>query len=203
MARIPRAGPRLGCLGSLVFSLGVVLALYAIIAPWSFHIGGRWTLPMWSGVGRLRDSAGAQYGLYVYFYPTFSGASRLGNEPFPRVGLRGQSWVCTAGGAKYPLRLSGQISGAWLNTDGALMSLSMSEPRGPKLRRAFNLYGAWRGENLVLDDHKSMFIHFRPDGTLTPSGSYTSPVPEKHATVTLASGTLSDFESTCAALRGQ
>jgi len=45
-------------------------------------------------------------------------------------------------------------------------------------------------------------MNFRPDGTLTPSGSYTSPVPEKHATVTLAWGSESDFESLCASLRG-
>jgi hypothetical protein len=47
-----------------------------------------------------------------------------------------------------------------------------------------------------------MFMNFRPDGALTPSGSYTSPVPERHATVTLVWGNESDFDSLCASLRG-
>lgn len=201
MPTLPRTRRRFGCAGALLFTVGVALALYAVLAPWSFRIGDRWTPATWWGVGRLRDSNGAQYGLYAYFSPDFrGGASRLGNAPWPRTGLRGRAWVCTAGGAKYRFDLRGQIAGAWLYTDGAEMSLSLREPSGPKTPRAFSLYGAWRGTELPLDDHKTMLMHFRPDGTLTPSGSYTSPLPDRHATVTLAWGSYSDFESLCASL---
>jgi hypothetical protein len=36
--------------------------------------------------------------------------------------------------------------------------------------------------------------------TTTPSGSYTSPLPDKHAIVTLSRGGKSDFESLCASI---
>jgi hypothetical protein len=179
-----------------------IAAAYGIMAPWAFHAGDRWTPnTVWRGVGRLRDSSGAQYGMYCYFFPYFrGGASRLGRAPWPRVGLRGKASVCTGGDAKYHFNVSGEIDGAWLRTDGAEMTLYLKEPAGPKIRRAFSLYGGWRGPELPLDDHKTMFMNFRPNGTLTPSGSYTSPVPEKHATVTLAWGNQSDFDALCASL---
>jgi len=202
----PRA--RFGCAGSLLFALGVVAAMYGLLAPWSFHIGGRWTpTTMWHGVGRLRDSTGAQYGLYVQFFPWLRRTGRtLTRQPWPRTPLRGKASVCTAGGAKYPFDVTGQLAGAWLHTDGGQMTLALSEPHGSTksfLRRAFSLYGTWEGERLPLDDHKSMFMHFRPDGTLTPSGGYTSPVPEKHATVTLEWGNEAEFEALCSGLIGR
>lgn len=185
----------------------VVLAVYALIAPWSFHIGGRWTPNVtWYGVGRLRDSAGAQYGLYLQFFPYIhrghGAAASAGHRPLLHNDLKGKASVCTAGGAVYQFDLSGEISGAWLHTDGAAMTLWLSERPGPKIRRAFRLYGTWQGGDLPLDDHKTMFMNFRPDGTLTPAGSYTSPVPEKHATVTLAWGSREDFDSLCASVAG-
>jgi len=32
---------KLGCFSSLVFAVGIVFALYALVAPWAFHTGGR------------------------------------------------------------------------------------------------------------------------------------------------------------------
>lgn len=199
---MPLARPRIGCLGLLVFAIALATAVYALIAPWSFHIGGRWTPVTWWGVGRLRDSSGAEYGVYLYFFPDFRRTSRLGGGGI-RCGLRGKAWVCTAGGAKYQFNLSGQIYGAWLDSDGKDMALSLREPRGPKLRRAFDLYGAWQGPELPLDDHQSMIRNFRPDGKLTPAGGYTSPLPDKHATVTLHWGRESDFDALCASIAGR
>lgn len=179
-----------------------MVALYGVVAPWSFRIGGRFTpTAVWDGVGRLRDSAGNTYGLYVRFYPWLrGGATRIGNAPRPRLSLRGRAQVCTAIGTRYPFTLSGEMDGAWLRTDGAETHLSFAEPKNSGLRRHFSLHGVWNGPDLPLDDHKSMFMYFRHDGTLTPSGSYTSPVPEKHATVTLSWGSERDFESLCGSL---
>jgi hypothetical protein len=204
---MPLLRRRFGCLGSLVFVVVFAVVFYVAVVPWSLHIGGRWTpLGTWQGVGRLRDSAGTQYGLYVRFYPFLRrgrrGGLRVGRRPWPSYDLRGTASACPAGGAKYEFNLRGEISGLWLDTDGKQVVLSLSEPRGPKLRRAFSLYGAFNGQDLVLDDRKTMFMNFRPDGTLTPSGSYTSPVPEKHATVTLSWGSYADFESLCAKIVG-
>jgi hypothetical protein len=193
--------PRLGCFGSLVFTVAILLGVYAIVAPWAFHIGGRLTPGIWWGVGRIRDSYGAQYGLYAYFSPYLrGGATRLGKMPWPRYSLRGSAWACTAAGAKYQFDLSGDIFGAWLDTDGKDVQIYLRERGRPKPTRRFSLYGRWNGQDLVLDDHKTMFMNFRPGGTLTPTGSYTSPVPERHATVTLSWGNYGEFESLCAGL---
>jgi hypothetical protein len=174
-----------------------------VLAPWSFRIGARWTPAVtWSGFGRLRDSSGAQYGLFVSFSPNLrGGAGRISRaNPLFNYGLRGTGWVCTGRGTRYRFDLRGGIYGLWRDTDGAYTHLSLAEPRGPKNRRQFDLYGEWHGPQLVLDDHKSMFIHFLPDGSLTPARGYTSPVPEKHANVTLSWGTERDFESLCETL---
>jgi hypothetical protein len=146
--------------------------------------GGRLTPVSWWGIGKLRDSAGAEYGLYIYFYPYLRATTRLlGHKALPATGLRGRASVCTKAGEVYRIRLSGDIYRAWLNSDGMEVGFSLMEPRGPKLRRAFDLYGVWHGPELVLDDQ------------------YTSPVPEKYAYVTLAWGSYSAFESPCRSLR--
>jgi hypothetical protein len=192
----------LGCLGYVFLGLGIAVATYAVIAPWSFHIGGRLTPHGWWGVGRLQDSAGAQYGLYLSLTPNFHRrASKIGNEAWPRSALRGRGWIRTAFGTKYPLNMSGDLYGAWLDTDGKVVHLGLAERTGATTRRSFRLWGTWHGPDLVLDDHKTMFMNFRPDGKLTPSGGYTSPVPEKYARVTLRWGSYSDFESICSNLQ--
>ncbi len=202
MPPVRRARLRIGCLGSTGLVVVVAVAVTLLLAPWSFHVGDRWTPNgIWRGAGRLRESTGAQYGLFLSFYADLHHrGSRSFGGPALRNGLRGNAQVCTAAGAKYRFDVRGGIAGAWLHTEGGQMTLDLREPPGPKLRRTFSLYGAWSGGELPLDDHKSMFRNFRPDGTLTPSGSYTSPVPERHATVTLASGNQSDFDSLCASL---
>jgi hypothetical protein len=199
---------RLGCIGSLVFVFAIVLAVYALMVPWSFHIGGRWTpTTSWQGVGRLRDSAGQQYGLRLSFFPDISHRGRGGTVhvgprmPMPRSPLRGKALVCTAGGMRIPFDVGGDMYGAWLNSDGKLVHLNLGEKTNDKPKRHFSLYGSFHGPELPLDDHKSMFMYLQPDGKLTPTRSYTSPVPEKHATVTLEWGTDADFDRLCGELR--
>ena len=151
----------------------------------------------------MRDSAGFDYGLFIQFGPNVSIDYRTGTGSFvlPCCNLSGKAQVCTTGGTRHRFDLDGGISGAWLRTDGSKVSIRLTEPGHPKLPRHFVLIGDWRGPNLVLDDQKSMFMNFLPDGNLTPAPSYTSPVPERHARVTLARGNLADFESMCGSLR--
>ena len=199
---------KLGCFGGLVFAVGIVFALYALLTPWAFHIGGRWTpLPGWTGVGTLRDSTGAQYGLYLAFAPEIR-HGRGGNSitgpahPTPATSLRGDAKVCTSQGNTFAFQVSGDVYGAWRDIEGYEISLSLGGPRDQKPRRHFDLHGAFHGSELSMDDHKSMFMYFVHDGTLTPARSYTSPVPEKHATVTLKWGSKADFDALCAAYTG-
>ena len=198
----PRGRLRLGCISGLLFGVLVAAGVFALIAPWSFHIGDRWTpLLIWQGVGELRDSTGARYGLYAMFYPYPRGTGKLGGPSY-HIGIKGNAKICTASGAVFPFALSGGIRGGWLNTDGSRMSLSIGEKTQTRPRRHFELVGYWKGPVLPLDDQKTMFMYFLPDGSLTPARSYTSPVPEKHAKVTLTWGSTADFDRLCSALAG-
>jgi hypothetical protein len=94
------------------------------------------------------------------------------------MSLRGKASVCTAGQVTYPFALSGTIYGAWANAEGKEIAMDLREQTKEKLARHFRLYSAFHGGDLALDDHKTMFMYFKPDGTLTPSGRCTSPVPE-------------------------
>jgi len=197
---------RLGCLGSLVAFTALAIVFFAVLAPWAFHMGGRWTLTTaWHGVGRLRDSQGHEYGLYLTFFPDIG---RRGNGPHngparpqPRYDLRGNATVCTAQGTAFPFEISGDIYGVWRDAEGKEIDLDLRQRIGDKIPRYFRLYGAFHGPQLTLDDHKTMFMYFRPDGLLTPTRTYTSPVPEKRASVTLDWGSEKDFESLCVGLK--
>jgi hypothetical protein len=201
----PSGKLKLGCLGGLMFVIGIVLALYVLLAPWAFHIGGRWTpTTAWYGVGTMRDSTGARYGLYLSFYPDIETGRRANNaitglaHPTPRTRLRGDAKVCTGQGSTFAFDVRGDMYGAWLDAEGHEMALGLTEPGTQRPRRHFQLVGAFHGADLAMDDDKSMFMYFLHDGTLTPARSYTSPVPEKHATVTLKWGTKADFDALCA-----
>ncbi len=197
---------RLGCLGSLCFLVVFAVAFTAIMAPWSFHMGGRWTpTTQWHGVGRLRDSTGQEYAFYASFMPNFGRRGRTGTVgppmPTPHYSLRGTAQVCTQQGLRIPFDLRGGIYGVYLDSEGKLIRLNLNEKTNNKPRRHFTLSGSFTGPELALDDQKSMFMYLQPDGKLTPTRSYTSPVPEKHAKVILAWGTEADFDRLCGDLR--
>lgn len=192
---------RLGCLGSLIFAFVLVLGVTALLAPWAFHIGGRWTpTTNWQGVGRLVDSAGQSYGLYTSFSPDFRdrrGIHVSPGRPTPQFSLRGKASVCTPSGMRIRFDLRGDIFGAWRDVDGKLIVLNLAEPGNARPRRHFTLYGSFDGPALSMDDHKTMFMYLLSDGNLTPARSYTAPVPEKHARVTLEWGTEADYDRLC------
>jgi hypothetical protein len=190
----------LGCLGSITAAVIGPTVIYLLITPWTFHMGGRWTpLERWDAVGRLRDSAGEQYGLYVRLAPFVNMDLRDGRMDCCE--LNGNAQVCTAGGAKYGFDLRGGVSGAWLRTDGSKVTFTLIESRAPRLPRQFYLSGVWRGPNLVLGDQGSMFHYFLPGGNLSPRPTTGSEDHNKSANVTVSWGSLSDFESICAGLR--
>lgn len=184
---------RLGCLGALAFGCVVVLLVTAVLAPWAFHIGGRWTPGFWQGVGTLRNDSGDAYPLYIYFYPNFRSMSRLRlNGQRPTSGLRGMGWLCSAQGETQLLNLSGTIYGTYLNTDGnqtGFRLLDYWRPFGinPQVRRYFDLYGRWHGPELVMEDTGGWERNFHPD-------PHDSKEREK---VTFTWGSYWDFKKLC------
>ncbi len=184
---------RLGCLGGLVFGAVIVLAVTALLAPWAYHIGGRWTAASWQGVGILRTESGDAYPLYIFFYPNFRSMSRLRlNGQRPTGGLRGNGWLCSAQGVTQRLDLSGTIYGTYLNTDGNQTSLRLLDARhyfqiNAQNRRYFDLYGRWHGAELVMEDTGGWERGFHPD----PHD------PKERAKVTFTWGSYGDFKKMC------
>jgi len=188
--RTPR---RRGCIaqlfGLLIRCLAVVYAVAAITAPWSFHIGGVPTpLLYWSGTGTLHTKGG-DYPFYLLLYP-YRGSSRLRLDGLrPAGGLGGSASLCTSRGVTQYLKLSGTIYNGWSTTDDALISVRLLEQRYIDIgqhRGYFDIYGRWRGQQLVMDDRGAWASTFR------------SGVRIEHASVTLDRGSYSDFRDACA-----
>ncbi|HLW54544.1 MAG TPA: hypothetical protein VKW06_17040 [Candidatus Angelobacter sp.] len=176
---------------ALIFGGALFYGGVALLDPWALHMGGRSTpFLTWTGYGKLVTKSGAEYPLYVSFYPS-SHSSRLHVDGLrPVGGLQGTGWLCTARGVKQRLDLSGTIFGHWRTTDGNLVSLRLLEPKVIDVgqgRGFFDLYGRWQGPQLVMDSRTSVPDRFR-------SGL----VIERPA-VKLDWGTKGDFDAACAA----
>jgi hypothetical protein len=195
-----------GCLWRLlaVFLLGavLVLAIYAVFAPWAFFLGGQFhPLAYWQGWGRLHSSAGGDYALFVRMWP--SSGSRSG---YP--GVTGTAELCTPRGETYSLRMGGGFLNkhVGLHANGQPMHLYMNRrpwyanfvqaERRPRL----DLYGAWHDPDLVMDDHGTLSAAFLPDGSLYVGPEGHQPARGEAASVTLRGGSHSAFVDACRAL---
>ena len=174
----------------LILGGAVTYGVVAGLNPWAMHIGGRWTpFLTWHGSGKLHTNTGAEYPLYVSFYPA-SHFSQLHMDGLrPTGGLQGSAWLCTAPGETQYLTLSGTIYGGWRSTEGSLMDFRLLEQKiivvGQR-RGFFDLYGKWQGQQLVMDARTSVASQFR------------SGLKIEHPSVTLDWGSYSDFKSVCA-----
>jgi hypothetical protein len=187
-----------GCLGGCLVKLlaivvlcGVgVYAVVGIMAPWAFHIGGRWTpFLTWRGTGQLHTKSGVDYPLYVYFYPSSSFSHLRLDGLRPTGGLKGVGWLCTSRGVTQRLDLSGTIYGGWRSTDGSVMSFRLLEPKNFDIGQGqgfFDLYGKWHGAELVMDGRGRIGEPFR------------SGLRIEQQAVALDWGTYSDFKAACA-----
>lgn len=99
------------------------------------------------------------------------------NEATSCCDLSGKAHVCTAEGAKYQFDMSGSLSGAWLRTEGAKVSLGLGESAHPKVPRTFQLSGVWRGLNLVLDDQKTLISELPSRRQSDPQNARCGPGP--------------------------
>lgn len=174
----------------LIFGGALVYGVVILTGPWALHIGGRWTpLLTWTGSGKLHTKGGAEYPLYVSFYPS-SHFSQLHMDGLrPTGGLQGSGWLCTSPGVTQRLQLSGTIYGAWRSTEGSLINFRLLEPKIIDVGQGqgfFDLIGKWQGQELVMDDRNHVGNTFR------------SGLKIERASVTLDWGSYSDFKVTCA-----
>ena len=195
--QIPVRRQRRGCLAGLfkllgigIFGVAIFYAVVAITDPWAFHIGGRVTpFLTWHGYGKLFTKDGAEYPLYVSFFPA-SHFSQLHREGLrPTGGVQGSAWLCNAPGVTQYLTLGGTIFGGWRTTEGSFMAFRLVEQRIINVgqgRGFFDLAGRWQGPKLVMDE-----------GGDVP-GTFRSGLRIEHASVTFDWGTYSDFKDLCA-----
>ena len=185
---------RHGCLANIFkLLLLCVIVFYGAVGltnPWAFHIGNRSTpFLYWSGYGKLVAKSGT-YPLYVMFYPS-AHFSRLHLDGLrPTGGLQGTASLCTAPGVVLPLKLSGTLYGGWTSTQDALMEFRLLDYKLIDVGQRqgyFDLFGRWRGPELVMDDRGEA------------SGKFRSGAMIEHASVTLGYGSYSDFKAMCAA----
>ncbi len=178
--------PLAGVLLAILIGLGM-----ALIVPWAFHIGGRFTpLWTWTGTGELLTKGGKQRRFFVSLHPA-SSMSRLRLDGLrPSSGLGGSACLCTAPGKFQYLRLSGTIYGAWLSTENSLLQFRLIEQTlidvGQARAGYFDLYGRWRGQQLVMDDRGEASHPFR------------SGLRVEHASVTLDWSSLWSCSNLCA-----
>jgi hypothetical protein len=206
-----RGGCLSGCLRSLfvVFVLGalVVLAVYVIVAPWAFYLGGHFhPLAYWQGWGTMQ----APEGDYVVFV-RISPPARQGRTAFrlggPSVG--GSGAVCSPHGEMYDsLRLTGGFlrKAIGVNTDGEQVDLGLSQRlnflgTNSDTRLSLGFRGAWHNPDLVLDDRGSLRRMFNVDGTFYVGDPHKRPQPGKPLPLKLQEGSRAAFEDACAAAR--
>ncbi|HET9803703.1 MAG TPA: hypothetical protein VFP96_10730 [Candidatus Acidoferrum sp.] len=170
----------------------VLVVLYGVVAitsPWAFHIGGRPTpLLYWSGSGNLVTKTGT-YPLYVTLYPG-SHFSRLRLDGLrPSGGVQGTARLCVSPGNTQSLKLSGTIYNGWSSTADAVIEFRSLEYKYIDVGQRqgyFELYGRFRGSDLVMDDRNSV------------NGKFRSGLLIEHASITFTPASYPDFKAACA-----
>jgi len=184
---------KIGCGGGLGLMLITFFGLTLVLYPWALHMGGRFTPALtWHGYGRMHSSTGANYGLYLNLgFDMPRGRGGMGRPD----NLRGSAMLCTQQGALYKFEVSGRED-AWFDTDGKKLDLFLRTPKdaGEKLR--FDLFGGWKGTELVLEDKGNLAISFNADGTA--KGFAIGPnAPKEETRVTLQYGKQEAFDELC------
>jgi hypothetical protein len=171
-------------------------------APWSFHIGSRFTpLGQWDGYGPVQASDGGRYLLFTHLQ---GGVFAHGGRPgcFLRGGcntLRGSAKLCTQSGRVYSFSLTGKLHG-WLTTDGSATDINLSggslAPLPPGSVVAF--HGIWHGPVLPVASTDGSFTE-----AFTPAGTVRKSMSAAHAGTasgTLRNGSAAAFGQACHAL---
>jgi hypothetical protein len=186
-----------GCLvqvlAVLVLGMVLMLAIYAIVAPLGFFMGGRFHIyPQWTGCGKLHSNAAGDYVLYVSISPTTRGRGGRGG---PRV--NGRAVLCTQRGEKYNLRVGGDFgktSGTNLQGKTAALYAYNYSYFGGSNAPSLEFRGKWNNPDLVLDDQGSITRAFDPGGTLV-TNSHMRPYKQEVVPLTLHEGSRADFDA--------
>lgn len=203
-----RNGCLTGCLiqslGALALGLVLVAALYGMLAPWAYYLGGNTfhINPGWTGWGRMHSNNLGDFAVYVRIQPSFRG-SRVYAGSY----LSGLGYLCTPRGETFRMHLGGGMRARLpLITNGEKINLYMySWPAfiggfTGDHRPGITLRGQWQNPNIVMDDQGSLARAFLSDGTVYRGHDPQRLPPKEVVPLTLQPGTYSDFKSACSTL---
>jgi hypothetical protein len=199
---VRRKGP--GCLVQVLgaFALGgvLMLAIYAVFAPWAFYMGGYFHLyPGWTGWGRMHSNIAGDYVLLVSISPRTGGRGTYRAVPH----ISGQGFVCTPRGERYRLRVGGDFgknSGVDLQGRTAYIYANNYSVFGGSNNPSLEFRGKWNNPDLVLDDQGSINRAFDPGGKLV-TNHHMRPYIQEVVPLTLHEGTRADFDAACAEIK--
>jgi hypothetical protein len=194
----------MGCLAQLfllaLLGAGMVLAIDAVFAPWSFYMGGKFhPIPFWQGWGRIHAPAG-DYLLYVSMNPS------PGTRGVAHV--TGTAVLCTPRGETFPLTLGADFEKHMgSSTEGKHVYMYLHK-RPPVITRSagdtrpqLEFHGAWHNPDMVLDDQGTINREFLPDGTLYNGNLHHQPGAHNPMPITIQEGSHSDFDAACKAAK--
>jgi len=214
LPRTPKPGRR-GCfsgcllnvLGTLLLGCLVVLAMFALLTPWAFYLGGQFhPLAYWQGWGTIH----APEGDYVVFM--WIGPWTRGRKTFPSLSgpsVSGSGVVCSPHGEVYSgLKLRGSFTNRkiGLNTNGEPIGFTLTQRlnflgTNGDTRLNLSFRGAWHNPDLLLDEGGSLRRMFNADGTFFVGDSRNRPNKGTPLTLTLHEGSRSSFDAACAAAK--
>jgi hypothetical protein len=181
-------------IGCLSYLIGVTIAAFLVTLffhPWAFYMGGRFTPSRsWEGIGAIRSSTGAQYGLFLHLsYYGARGSDR---------NLDGYAVLCNPQGRVFKYNVYGWVEHVWLYTEGKHTRLDFWKMKGEAVDTHFHLQGRWQNGALLLEDQGSLGIPFRADGSVHPKGAFNpSPIKNEKAAVIVTKGARFDFDEMC------
>jgi hypothetical protein len=199
------------CLGDIVklFFLLVILGVgyfvvIGVFAPWTYYLGGSFhLLPIWQGWGTIQEPSG-NFPLYVFLSRPETG--KLGISY-----MSGTAQLCTPRGEQFGYMrviMAFQNKNFGLDSENQPVTLhiynyGLSGRLNADHRPEFDLYGAWQGPNLVLEDHGSFTSAFLPDGTVYVGSPSNQPAAGANLSITLVPGSPAQFKAACQSLNGK
>jgi hypothetical protein len=196
-ARPPRRRRRPRARWLLLLVIAALVVVYAGLAPWALHIGGRFTpLEEWDGYGSVAASNGGRYLLFTHLRggPVTNSSGGLVCDGFGHCeSLQGQAKLCTRSGRTYTLDLRGAVHG-WWTTNGSRTLVGLTGPPLPD-GWVVGFSGIWHGPALLLADTDNSFTEvFTPAGALR---HVNSTADAGTARVTVRYGSAAAFGRAC------
>jgi hypothetical protein len=196
-----RRGRRFRKRHSFLLLFGVILLLVivqVIVAPWAFHIGGKFTpLGNWTGAAQGKAPSGDRYAVQIQLeFNTLQ--DRACSQTGGCDDFHGTLLFCTKAGQYKITNMSGQLHG-WLSTEGRTMNVDFQPDRkdSQQVQQVLGVFrGTWHGDVYQATDGGYLERDFGSNGV--PRTVVTTADPKQSVTLAFQPA---DFNAMCAALK--